>query len=45
MSYLGASFYQIGGPKSTLKLARQCRIDESGKVLEVGVRHRITMPV
>ncbi len=36
MSYLGASFYQIGGPKSTLKLARQCHIDKDSKVLDVG---------
>jgi ubiquinone/menaquinone biosynthesis C-methylase UbiE len=36
MSYLGASFYQVGGPKSTLKLAEQCHIDKNSEVLEVG---------
>lgn len=36
MSYLGASFFQIGGPKSTLRLARQCHIDRDSEVLEVG---------
>jgi ubiquinone/menaquinone biosynthesis C-methylase UbiE len=36
MSYLGASFFQIGGPKSTIKLARQCHIDKNSEVLDVG---------
>ena len=36
MSYLGASFYQLGGPKSTLRLAQQCRITSDTRVLEVG---------
>lgn len=36
MSYLGASFFQLGGPRSTEKLAHLCRIDEDKGVLEVG---------
>ncbi|MFQ5887272.1 MAG: class I SAM-dependent methyltransferase [Candidatus Hydrothermarchaeales archaeon] len=36
MSYLGASFFQIGGPKSTERLAEQCQINKDKKVLEVG---------
>jgi ubiquinone/menaquinone biosynthesis C-methylase UbiE len=36
MSYLGASFFQIGGPKSTLQLTRQCKVDKNSMVLDVG---------
>ncbi len=36
MSYLGASFFQIGGPKSTERLAEQCHINKGSAVLEVG---------
>jgi ubiquinone/menaquinone biosynthesis C-methylase UbiE len=36
MSYLGASFFQIGGPSSTLRLAEQCHILVDSRVLEVG---------
>ncbi|MHA2219546.1 MAG: methyltransferase domain-containing protein [Candidatus Hodarchaeales archaeon] len=36
MSYLGASFFQIGGPSSTLRLAKQCHIGNDSRVLEVG---------
>ncbi len=36
MSHLGASFYQIGGPRSTLKLVEQCQIDKDKIILEVG---------
>lgn len=36
MSYLGASFFQLGGPKSMERLAESCQIDRDEKVLEVG---------
>lgn len=36
MGYLGVSFFQIGGLRSTEKLAELCQLDNSKKVLEVG---------
>jgi ubiquinone/menaquinone biosynthesis C-methylase UbiE len=36
MSYIGASFYQVGGPRSTIRLAVQCGITSDTRVLEVG---------
>jgi ubiquinone/menaquinone biosynthesis C-methylase UbiE len=35
MSHLGASFFQLGGPKSIERLAELCYIDKNKKVLEV----------
>jgi ubiquinone/menaquinone biosynthesis C-methylase UbiE len=36
MSYLGVEFFQLGGLKSTVKLAEQCKIEKNSEVLEVG---------
>lgn len=36
MSYMGASFFQLGGPGSMEQLAELCHIDSTKKVLEVG---------